>query len=149
MPGFRRLGLPQGRALCAAVAIAALLAGGARADEPAGADLALPEYETTALEAEAAAEEVPPAVLPVDGVTVYPADDDVDPAERPEGVEGAFAIAGDLLVMRPLGFASLFAGGLSFLLSSPVALPIGALDENVDALGTRAEDVFRRPLGEL
>jgi hypothetical protein len=73
----------------------------------------------------------------------------ISAVHRPGGVWGPLAIAADLLVMRPIGFVSLAAGGAAFVLVSPVAAATQTLGSRVDALGERARDVFTRPLGEL
>ena len=73
----------------------------------------------------------------------------IDVVQRPGGVWGPLAVAADLLVMRPIGFVSLFAGGAAFVVVSPVAAATQTLGDRTDALTERARDVFTRPLGAL
>jgi hypothetical protein len=105
----------------------------------------VPERAEPAPEEPAAA----PAAPPSDGTTAYPADDDIRAVHRPGGVWAPVAVAADLLVLRPIGFVSLFAGGAAFVVTSPVRAAIGTLGDDLDALAGRAENVFTRPLGAL
>ncbi len=73
----------------------------------------------------------------------------IEAVHRPSGFWGPFAIAADVLVMRPIGFLSLAAGGAAFVIVSPVAAATQTIGSRVDALGERAKDVFTRPLGAL
>jgi len=73
----------------------------------------------------------------------------IEPVHRPGGVWGPLAVAADVLVMRPLGLASLVGGAATFVAVSPVAAATGTLGDRVDTLRDRAKDVFTRPLGAL
>ena len=134
------------RTLLAAFAITGLLAAPVRADEPAD-DLGLPTPESAAEAAPEATEAATASAEP--GPSAYPDDSGIDPIARPGGVGGVATTAADLLVMRPVGFVSLFAGGAAFILTSPIRAAIGTLDDGVDTLRDRADDVFTRPLGGI
>jgi hypothetical protein len=98
---------------------------------------------------EAASSEAPVVAEPT-GTPAY--ERDVAPiaaVQRPSGVWGPLAVAADLLVMRPIGFVSLFAGSAAFVVVSPVAAATQTLGDRADALSERAHDVFTRPLGAL
>ena len=137
-----------------AIALAWIAAPAARADE-AREEVGVPGPERASAEEPAAAAEVPAAAaeLPLTTPTALPsyATDEAPIAavHRPGGIWGPLAIAADLLVMRPIGFVSLAAGGAAFVVVSPVAAVTQTLGSRVDALGERARDVFTRPLGEL
>ena len=135
------------RVIALSIALIGIGAPGVRADEPREeVDVPMPERSSAA---EPAAEaEVPlatPAALPSYETTEAP----IRAVHRPPGVWGALAIAADVLVMRPIGFVSLAAGGAAFVIVSPVAAATQTLGSRVDALGERAKDVFTRPLGAL
>jgi hypothetical protein len=124
----------------------------------------LARADQASTEAEVAAPAPEPAATPVasdpsaePGFAGEPAPDGerpimaepIEAVHRPDGVWGPLAIAADVLVMRPIGAASLAAGGAAFVLVSPVAAATGTLGSRVDALRDRARDVFTRPLGAL
>jgi hypothetical protein len=103
-------------------------------------------------EAERAPESAAPSTPSVPGVpggVPFPGDEAIHPVQRPPGFWGAAAVAGDLLVMRPLGFASLVPGAAAFVITSPVSAALGTLGEGLQALEHRAKDVFERPLGAI
>lgn len=99
---------------------------------------------------QATASEAPPTVAEPTGTPSYERDGaPIGAVARPGGIWGPLAIAADLLVMRPIGFVSLFAGGAAFVVVSPVAAATQTLGDRTDALAERANDVFTRPLGAL
>jgi hypothetical protein len=134
----------------------------ARADErpmsepPASTEeqVELPAPEDQAIE-EKVEEQTAPQPLgdqppPESGVPGYATAEPPIPAlHRPGGIWGPLAIAADVLVMRPIGFISLAAGGAAFVVVSPIAAATQTLGDRVDALEDRAHDVFTRPLGAL
>jgi hypothetical protein len=130
-----------------AIALAWIAAPAARADE-AGEEVGVPAPEQASAEEPAAAPEVQTA-MPTGTPSYATTSESISAVHRPGGVWGPLAIAADLLVMRPIGFVSLAAGGAAFVLVSPVAAVTQTLGSRVDALGERARDVFTRPLGEL
>jgi hypothetical protein len=73
----------------------------------------------------------------------------IEAVHRPAGFWGPVAVAADLLVLRPIGAVSLFAGSAAFVLVSPIAAATGTLGDRAEALVDRAENVFTRPLGAL
>lgn len=130
-----------------AIALAGIAAPVVRADE-AREEVGVPVPERPSAEEPVAAAEVPmttPTALPSYATNEAP----IKAVHRPGGIWGPLAIAADLLVMRPIGFVSLAAGGAAFVVVSPVAAATQTLGSRVDALGDRAKDVFTRPLGEL
>lgn len=130
-----------------AIALAWIAAPAARADE-AAEEVGVPAPEQTSAEEPALAPEVQ-AAMPTGTPSYATTAEPISAVHRPGGVWGPLAIAADLLVMRPIGFVSLAAGGAAFVLVSPVAAATQTLGSRVDALGERARDVFTRPLGEL
>jgi hypothetical protein len=129
------------------VALIALAPRGARADE-ANEVVGVPMPEQATPQEPAPEPEVPlttPAALPGYVTSEGP----IEAVHRPPGVWGPLAIAADVLVMRPLGFLGLAAGGAAFVIVSPVAAATQTLGSRVDALEERAKDVFTRPLGAL
>ena len=135
-------------ALRALLAIALLaVAVPVRADESSEVvGVPVPERSTTA---EPAAEVVVPLSTPTALPSYATTEGPIEAVHRPSGAWGPLAIAADLLVMRPIGFVSLAAGGAAFVIVSPVAAATQTLGSRVDALGERAKDVFKRPLGAL
>lgn len=130
-----------------AIALAWMAAPAVHADEPSQ-EVGVPVPERASAEQPAAAAEVPmttPTALPSYATDEPP----IAAVHRPGGIWGPLAIAADLLVMRPIGFVSLAAGGAAFVAVSPIAAATQTLGSRVDALGERARDVFTRPLGEL
>jgi len=129
----------------------------ARAQEPAGSmtpqdkSIQAEPVPSTDLEPtpspteDSVTEQIP--VTPV-GPAATPAEP-IEPVHRPTGVWGPVAVAGDVLVMRPLGFVSLVGAAAAFVVVSPVAAATGTLGDRVDTLRDRAENVFTRPLGAL
>jgi hypothetical protein len=135
------------RALALSIALAGIAAPGVRADESSEeVGLPVPEQPTAA---EPAAEAVVPMSTPTALPRYVTTEGPIEAVHRPGGVWGPLAIAADLLVMRPIGFVSLAAGGAAFVLVSPVAAATQTLGSRIDALGERARDVFTRPLGAL
>lgn len=135
------------RAIALSIALAGIAAPGVRANE-SSEEVGVPvSARPTAAEpaAEAVVPMSTPTALPSYVTTEWP----IEAVHRPSGVWGPLAIAADLLVMRPIGFVSLAAGGAAFVLVSPVAAATQTLGSRVDALGDRAKDVFTRPLGAL
>jgi hypothetical protein len=99
---------------------------------------------------QAAPSTAPPTVAEPTGTPSYERDvPSIEAVQRPGGIWGPLAVAADLLVMRPIGFVSLFAGGAAFVVVSPVAAATQTLGDRTDALSERAKDVFTRPLGAL
>ena len=99
--------------------------------------------------AEPAAEPVVPLSTPTALPSYVTTEGSIEAVHRPPGIFGALAVAADVLVLRPIGFLSLAAGGATFVLVSPVAAATQTLGSRVDALDERAKDVFTRPLGAL
>lgn len=133
------------------VALIAFAAPGARADESNEVvGVPMPEHATSP---EAALEQAPESEVPLTTPAALPSyvtsDGPIEAVHRPAGVWGPLAIAADVLVMRPLGFLGLAAGGAAFVIVSPVAAATQTLGSRVDALEERAKDVFTRPLGAL
>jgi hypothetical protein len=108
-------------------------------DEPAAAEPA-PSSEEDTVTQEIAVTSVEPAASPVEPI---------EAVHRPGEPWTPVAVAADLLVMRPIGFVSLFAGAAAFVAVSPVAAAIGTLGDQVDTLRDRARNVFTRPVGAL
>ena len=121
--------------------------------EPDRADESRDEVGVPMPEQATAAEPAAEAVVPISTPTALPSyvttEGPIEAVHRPSGVWGPLAVAADVLVMRPIGFISLAAGGAALAIVSPVAAATQTLGSRVDALGERAKDVFTRPLGAL
>ena len=101
------------------VALIAFAAPRARADEPNEVvGVPMPEHATAP---EAAPEPEVPLTTPAALPGYVTSDGPIEAVHRPAGVWGPLAIAADVLVMRPLGFLGLAAGGAAFVIVSPVA----------------------------
>ena len=57
------------------------------------------------------------------------------------------AVAGDVLVVRPLIVAGLIGGGALFVLTLPISAATGTTGDWLHTLRDCADDAFRRPLG--
>jgi hypothetical protein len=58
-------------------------------------------------------------------------------------------VIGDLILVKPLGFAALIAGGVTYLVSLPVTLPLGWKEKAYKSLVKKPyEFTFQRELGE-
>jgi hypothetical protein len=144
------------RSLAACVTAAALLAVAAaprvRADESHD-EVGVPGPEQPS--AESTAPPAEPATVP-DAATAPPADGipsyvrtetPVEAVHKPTGMWAPVAIATDMLVLRPFGFASLAAGAGAFIAISPFVAATRTVGDRVDTLKDRAKDVFTRPPG--
>lgn len=135
-------------ALALVALLGAALAAPARADQPSTeAEVATPAPEPAPAEtqpepSEGASVTIPPAGPPLSA-------EPIEPVHRPRGFWGPVAVAADLLVMRPIGFVSLAAGGAAFVVVSPAAAATGTLGDRADTLWDRTKNVFTRPLGAL
>ena len=58
-------------------------------------------------------------------------------------------VIGDLILAKPMGFAALIAGGVTYLVSLPVTIPFGWHDKAYKSLVKKPyEFTFQRELGE-
>ena len=119
---------------------ALVLAGAARAESPEGAAT---EHGAAAPEAAPAPEAATPSPPPY----AYPNNVEPSPDWVPPDGWRYPALAGDVLLVRPLMVLSLIGGGALFVATLPVSAATSTTDDWLHTLRDQVAYTFQRPLG--